>query len=40
MSLKFHGLPEVVFILPDVYLYLETKEFGGDKYDNGVITPR
>jgi hypothetical protein len=23
------GLPGVVFILPDVYLYPETKEFGG-----------
>ncbi|CAN6313414.1 unnamed protein product [Urochloa humidicola] len=39
MSLKFRGLPGVVLILPDVYLYPEKKEFGGDKYDNGVITP-
>ncbi|XP_066337854.1 multiple organellar RNA editing factor 1, mitochondrial-like [Miscanthus floridulus] len=40
MSEKFKGLPGVVFILPDSYLYPETKEYGGDKYDNGVITPR
>ncbi|PVH65946.1 hypothetical protein PAHAL_1G109800 [Panicum hallii] len=40
MSEKFRGLPGVVFILPDSYLYPETKEYGGDKYDNGVITPR
>ncbi|CAN6320704.1 unnamed protein product [Urochloa humidicola] len=39
MSLKFRGLPRVVLILPDAYLYPEKKEFGGDKYDNGVITP-
>jgi len=39
-SEKFRGLPGVVFILPDSYLYPETKEYGGDKYDNGVITPR
>ncbi|KQJ88933.1 multiple organellar RNA editing factor 9, chloroplastic [Brachypodium distachyon] len=40
MSEKFRGMPGVVFILPDSYLYPETKEYGGDKYDNGVITPR
>ncbi|XP_040384988.1 multiple organellar RNA editing factor 1, mitochondrial [Oryza brachyantha] len=40
MSEKFRGLPGVVFILPDSYLYPETKEYGGDKYENGVITPR
>ncbi|XP_062187765.1 DAG protein, chloroplastic-like [Phragmites australis] len=40
MSEKFHGLPGVVFILPDAYLYPERKEYGGDKYDNGVITSR
>ncbi|XP_062182892.1 DAG protein, chloroplastic-like [Phragmites australis] len=40
MSEKFRELPGVVFILPDSYLYPETKEYGGDKYDNGVITPR
>ncbi|TVU42477.1 hypothetical protein EJB05_08884, partial [Eragrostis curvula] len=31
-------LPGVVFVLPDAYLAY-TKEYGGDKYDNGVITP-
>ncbi|TVU25828.1 hypothetical protein EJB05_28350 [Eragrostis curvula] len=40
MSEKFRGLPGVVFILPDSYLYPETKEYGGDKYENGVITER
>ncbi|XP_047091850.1 multiple organellar RNA editing factor 1, mitochondrial-like [Lolium rigidum] len=40
MSEKFRGLPGVVFILPDSYLFPETKEYGGDKYENGVITPR
>ncbi|RCV37848.1 hypothetical protein SETIT_8G095000v2 [Setaria italica] len=40
MSEKFRGLPGVVFILPDSYLYPETKEYGGDKYEDGVITPR
>ncbi|CAM0874822.1 unnamed protein product [Alopecurus aequalis] len=40
MSEKFRGLPGVVFILPDSYLYPETKEYGGDKYDNGIITER
>ncbi|CAL4988617.1 unnamed protein product [Urochloa decumbens] len=40
MSEKFRGLPGVVFILPDSYLYPEAKEYGGDKYENGVITPR
>ncbi|KAL6868348.1 hypothetical protein ACP4OV_015193 [Aristida adscensionis] len=40
MSEKFRGMPGVVFILPDSYLYPETKEYGGDKYENGKITPR
>ncbi|KAF8645534.1 hypothetical protein HU200_066150 [Digitaria exilis] len=40
MSEKFRGLPGVVFILPDSYLYPETKEYGGDKYEDGIITPR
>ncbi|KAK1311133.1 hypothetical protein QJS10_CPA08g01272 [Acorus calamus] len=40
MSRKFEGLPGVVFILPDSYIDPVNKEYGGDKYDNGVITPR
>ncbi|XP_074590535.1 uncharacterized protein LOC141846401 [Curcuma longa] len=40
MSEKFRGLPGVVFILPDSYIDPVNKEYGGDKYDNGVITPR
>ncbi|XP_058190270.1 multiple organellar RNA editing factor 1, mitochondrial isoform X1 [Rhododendron vialii] len=40
MSEKFRGLPGVVFILPDSYIDPVNKEYGGDKYENGVITPR
>ncbi|PKA66354.1 DAG protein, chloroplastic [Apostasia shenzhenica] len=40
MSEKFRGLPGVVFILPDSYIDPVNKEYGGDKYDNGLITPR
>ncbi|XP_074592590.1 uncharacterized protein LOC141848458 [Curcuma longa] len=40
MSEKFHGLPGVVFVLPDSYIDPVNKEYGGDKYENGVITPR
>ncbi|CAN6205121.1 unnamed protein product [Urochloa humidicola] len=36
---KFYGLPGVVFVLPDGYLYPERKEYGGDQYANGIITP-
>ncbi|KAE8648663.1 multiple organellar RNA editing factor 1, mitochondrial [Cucumis sativus] len=39
-SEKFRGLPGVVFILPDSYIDLVNKEYGGDKYINGVIIPR
>ncbi|KAH7680910.1 hypothetical protein IHE45_05G025100 [Dioscorea alata] len=39
-SEKFKGLPGVVFVLPDSYIDPVNKEYGGDKYDNGVITPR
>ncbi|KAJ6805833.1 multiple organellar RNA editing factor 1, mitochondrial-like [Iris pallida] len=39
-SEKFRGLPGVVFILPDSYIDPVNKEYGGDKYENGVITPR
>ncbi|XP_042432565.1 multiple organellar RNA editing factor 1, mitochondrial-like [Zingiber officinale] len=40
MSEKFHGLPGVFFVLPDSYIDPVNKEYGGDKYENGVITPR
>ncbi|XP_047311372.1 multiple organellar RNA editing factor 1, mitochondrial-like [Impatiens glandulifera] len=40
MSEKFKGLPGVVFVLPDSYIDPVNKEYGGDKYENGVITPR
>ncbi|KAH9606026.1 hypothetical protein KSS87_021043 [Heliosperma pusillum] len=39
-SKKFEGLPGVTFVLPDSYIDPLNKEYGGDKYDNGVITPR
>ncbi|KAL6177926.1 hypothetical protein ACLB2K_049447 [Fragaria x ananassa] len=37
---KFNGLPGVIFVLPDSYIDPQNKEYGGDKYDNGVITHR
>ncbi|XP_063950609.1 multiple organellar RNA editing factor 1, mitochondrial isoform X2 [Daucus carota subsp. sativus] len=40
VSKKFEGLPGVVFILPDSYIDPVNKQYGGDKYDNGVITHR
>ncbi|TQD80741.1 hypothetical protein C1H46_033711 [Malus baccata] len=39
-SQKFEGLPGVVFVLPDSYLDVQNKEYGGDKYINGTIIPR
>ncbi|CAH9116711.1 unnamed protein product [Cuscuta epithymum] len=39
-SEKFKGLPGVVFILPDSYIDPVNKEYGGDKYMNGVIIER
>ncbi|CAN6167913.1 unnamed protein product [Urochloa humidicola] len=36
---RFYGLPGVVLVLPDGYLYPEKKQYGGDQYDNGIITP-
>ncbi|KAG2326821.1 hypothetical protein Bca52824_009549 [Brassica carinata] len=35
-SKKFNSLPEVLFVLPDSYIY---EEYGGDRYEEGVITP-
>ncbi|XP_004301085.1 PREDICTED: uncharacterized protein LOC101314760 [Fragaria vesca subsp. vesca] len=39
-SEKFNGVPGVIFVLPDSYIDPQNKEYGGDKYDNGVITHR
>ncbi|KAI3412596.1 uncharacterized protein J3R85_017121, partial [Psidium guajava] len=39
-SEQFRDLPGVVFILPDSYIDPQNKEYGGDKYENGVITHR
>ncbi|XVE93254.1 hypothetical protein REPUB_Repub01dG0174600 [Reevesia pubescens] len=39
-SEKFNNVPGVVFVLPDSYIDPVKKEYGGDKYENGVITPR
>ncbi|KAI6678742.1 hypothetical protein NL676_039538 [Syzygium grande] len=39
-SEQFKDLPGVVFILPDSYIDPQNKEYGGDKYENGVITHR
>ncbi|KAK8263227.1 hypothetical protein V6Z12_D12G029000 [Gossypium hirsutum] len=39
-SEKFNDVPGVVFVLPDSYIDPVNKEYGGDKYENGIITPR
>lgn len=39
-SEKFKDIPGVVFVLPDSYIDPQNKEYGGDKYENGIITPR
>ncbi|XVF45225.1 hypothetical protein PTKIN_Ptkin02bG0188200 [Pterospermum kingtungense] len=39
-SEKFKDVPGVIFVLPDSYIDPVNKEYGGDKYENGVITPR
>ncbi|KAK3222914.1 hypothetical protein Dsin_009939 [Dipteronia sinensis] len=39
-SKKFEALPGVVFVLPDSYIDPVNKQYGGDKYENGIITPR
>ncbi|GAV61195.1 hypothetical protein CFOL_v3_04723, partial [Cephalotus follicularis] len=39
-SEKFKDVPGVVFILPDSYIDPQNKIYGGDKYENGVITHR
>ncbi|XP_039047109.1 multiple organellar RNA editing factor 1, mitochondrial-like [Hibiscus syriacus] len=39
-SEKFNDVLGVVFVLPDSYIDPVNKEYGGDKYENGVITKR
>ncbi|CAH2046437.1 unnamed protein product, partial [Thlaspi arvense] len=36
---KFRDLAGVQYIIPDSYVDVENKVYGGDKYENGVITP-
>ncbi|KAH9325218.1 hypothetical protein KI387_005396, partial [Taxus chinensis] len=38
-SEKMKGIPGVVWVLPDSYIDPVNKEYGGDKYINGVIIP-
>ncbi|XP_065871036.1 uncharacterized protein [Euphorbia lathyris] len=39
-SEKFVDVPEALLILPDSFMDRKNMEYGGDKYENGVITPR
>ncbi|KAJ0101126.1 hypothetical protein Patl1_04470 [Pistacia atlantica] len=36
---KFKGLPGVLWVLPDSYIDVKNKDYGGDKYVNGEIIP-
>ncbi|CAN7057993.1 hypothetical protein Bca4012_093926 [Brassica carinata] len=36
-SEKFKGLPGVLWVLPDSYIDVKNKDYGGDKYINGEI---
>ncbi|KAL6567469.1 hypothetical protein OROGR_001137 [Orobanche gracilis] len=38
-SEKFKGLPGVIWVLPDSYIDVKNKDYGGDKYINGEIVP-
>ncbi|XP_058771668.1 multiple organellar RNA editing factor 9, chloroplastic-like [Vicia villosa] len=38
-SEKFKGLPGVLWVLPDSYIDVRNKDYGGDKYINGEIIP-
>ncbi|XP_066326100.1 multiple organellar RNA editing factor 9, chloroplastic-like [Miscanthus floridulus] len=38
-SEKFKGLPGVLWVLPDSYIDVKSKDYGGDKYINGEIIP-
>ncbi|CAN1319137.1 Multiple organellar RNA editing factor 9, chloroplastic, partial [Linum perenne] len=33
------GLPGVLWVLPDSYIDVKNKDYGGDKYVNGEIIP-
>nr|XP_043624094.1 DAG protein, chloroplastic [Erigeron canadensis] len=39
ISEKFKGLPGVLWVLPDSYIDVKNKDYGGDKYVNGEIIP-
>ncbi|KAG6496751.1 multiple organellar RNA editing factor 9, chloroplastic-like isoform X2 [Zingiber officinale] len=39
ISEKFKGLPGVLWVLPDSYIDVKNKDYGGDKYINGEIIP-
>ncbi|XXG69536.1 hypothetical protein AAC387_Pa06g2378 [Persea americana] len=39
VSEKFKGLPGVLWVLPDSYIDVKNKDYGGDKYINGEIIP-
>ncbi|XP_047338058.1 DAG protein, chloroplastic [Impatiens glandulifera] len=39
VSEKFKGLPGVLWVLPDSYIDVKNKDYGGDKYVNGEIIP-
>ncbi|WVZ81485.1 hypothetical protein U9M48_028858 [Paspalum notatum var. saurae] len=36
---KFNELPEVFCVYPDAYIFPEKKQYAGDQYDKGTITP-
>ncbi|KAI4296544.1 hypothetical protein L6164_036494 [Bauhinia variegata] len=38
-SEKFKGLPGVLWVIPDSYVDVKNKDYGGDKYINGEIIP-
>ncbi|XP_057498618.1 DAG protein, chloroplastic-like [Actinidia eriantha] len=38
-SEKFKGLPGVLWVLPDSYIDVKNKDYGGDKYIDGEIIP-
>nr|AFK37887.1 unknown [Lotus japonicus] len=38
-SEKFKGLPGVLWVLPDSYIDVKNKDYGGGKYINGEIIP-
>ncbi|CDO99683.1 unnamed protein product [Coffea canephora] len=38
-SEKFKGMPGVLWVLPDSYIDVKNKDYGGDKYVNGEIIP-